>query len=206
MAADPPSTKKRSLGARLTGKVGPLPVWAWAAVILGAYLLYSHFHPSTAAASSTTDSTSDTSSTDSNATPVGSSSGNPPASGQGSTVDNMTGDPLSTSIDALTQAVQQEQAFLQGNSGSADYSGQSGINPGSIDLPAIPDNSTPAAPAATPAPAKVAPKPAAAPAPSRYYTYAPGKAPKGQAANQAPAKGPAGTTLHFLTGKGYYYA
>lgn len=196
MAATPPAPgKKRSLGARLTGKVGPLPVWAWAALILGAYLLYSHFHQ-TAAAPAATDTTSDTSMTDPNATPVGSDTGNPPASGQGGVADNMTGDPLSTSIDALTAAIQSSQAFNEGapgNSGSADYSGAQPF----INLPALPANTAPAA--------TVAAKPAAKPAPSRYYTYAPGKAPKGQTANQAPAKGPAGTTLHFAKGKGYYY-
>lgn len=186
------ASSKRSLGQRLTAKAGPLPVWAWAAVILGAYLLYSHFHTA-ASSSSTTASTDGTSTDTTDQTPVTSdTSGNPPASGQGGPADNMTGDPLSTSIDALTAAIQSSQAFSgsdPGNSGSQPW----------INLPDIPAVTPPKSTAAA------IPKPAAKPAPSRYYTYAPGKAPKGQAANQAPAKGPAGTTLHFTKGKGYFY-
>lgn len=37
----------------------------------------------------------------------------------------------------------------------------------------------------------------------RYYTYAPGKAPKGQVKNQVPAL-KKGQTLHYTKGKGYY--
>ena len=44
----PKGSPGRSLGARLGRKVGPLPVWLWAAAILGAYLLYTRLHPSTA--------------------------------------------------------------------------------------------------------------------------------------------------------------
>lgn len=39
-------------------------------------------------------------------------------------------------------------------------------------------------------------------APSKYYTYAPGKAPKGQGANEI--KLAPGETLHYAEGKGYY--
>lgn len=41
----------------------------------------------------------------------------------------------------------------------------------------------------------------AKPAPIKYYTYAPGKAPKGKVSAPAPKKG---QTLHFAKGKGYY--
>lgn len=111
MAPSKPPKTKAGVGARLTAKVGPLPVWGWAAAILGAYLLYTHFHP--AAAAPATD-----------ATPAPDTSGNTgsqvPASGQGSASDNLNGallDQLSantSSIDALTSQL------LQG-SGSYSY-------------------------------------------------------------------------------------
>lgn len=43
----------------------------------------------------------------------------------------------------------------------------------------------------------------ATPTPIKYYSFAPGKAPKGQMANQAPAP-KKGQVLHFTKGKGYY--
>lgn len=200
------SAAKRSLGQRLNGKVGPLPAWAWAAIILGAYLAYTHFAGGGAAAATTSTSTdatpSDVASSDN--TPVTSDSGNPPASGGGGPADNVNDTLLSqlsgfgSSIDALTAAVQSAPAFqdVSGTSGSADFSG--GSSP-LVTLPALP------APAAPKAAVKAAPKPAAKPVAVHYYTYAPGKAPKGQAGNQAPASVP-GKTLHFTKGKGYYYA
>lgn len=56
----------RGIGARLTAKVGPLPVWAWAAAILAAYLLYTRMTSSGAVAPSTAGGTADTTSTDAN--------------------------------------------------------------------------------------------------------------------------------------------
>lgn len=41
-----PSNAGRTLAGRLTRKVGPLPVWAWAAAILGLALLYLRLRPS----------------------------------------------------------------------------------------------------------------------------------------------------------------
>lgn len=200
MAAQP-APSKRGLGQRLTAKAGPLPVWAWAAVILGAYLLYTHLHPATAA--TTTGATTDTTADTSDQTPVSAGdTGNPPASGGGDPGSNVNDTLLSqlsgfqSSIDALTGAVQSSQAFGAdgGGSGSADYSGT-----GSISLPLIPAG-TVAVPAAAPAPSS-----SVHPVATHYYTYAPGKAPKGQTLNEAP-KAPPGKTLHFLKGKGYYYA
>ncbi len=50
-----PTSKGAGLSARLTRKVGPLPVWAWAVVILaGGYLVYKLRKPSAAAASQST--------------------------------------------------------------------------------------------------------------------------------------------------------
>lgn len=92
---------KRSLQARLTGKVGPLPVWAWAALILGAYLLYTHLHPSTVATSA-------------DATPVGTgddSAAQQPGGGAGNAAGNLNDALLAaagvTAADPLTAQVQQ---------------------------------------------------------------------------------------------------
>lgn len=96
--APQPKPSKSGLGSRLQAKVGPLPVWAWAAVILGAYLLYSRLHTNTSSTSNST-ATPDTS---------GSSGADTVSSGQGSSADNMSQamfDSLSantSSLDALT--------------------------------------------------------------------------------------------------------
>lgn len=42
------------MGEALTRKAGPLPVWAWAAVALVAFLAFRHLHPSGAAAATST--------------------------------------------------------------------------------------------------------------------------------------------------------
>lgn len=91
----------RTLEARLSRKVGPLPVWAWAASILGLFLLYSHFHTSTGTAAAQPDTT---------AVPAATGDGTAqlPSSGQGSAVDNLNQGLLdqlganTASIDALT--------------------------------------------------------------------------------------------------------
>lgn len=104
----PPSrtgtASNRSLQARFTRKVGPLPVWGWAAVILGAYLLYSRLHPAKVETTAVpTDGT------------AGDGTAQQPASGQGSAADNWSGDLLdalganSAAIDALTLQLQQGQ-------------------------------------------------------------------------------------------------
>lgn len=61
-----------------------------------------------------------------------------------------------------------------------------------------PNPKLPAAPS-TPHPAVTNTKVAAV----KYYTYAPGKAPKGQVKNQVPAL-KKGQTLHYTKGKGYF--
>lgn len=81
---------------RLTAKVGPLPVWAWAAVILGAYFLYSRMRPP--AATTTADvSSASTPDATTGAAQV-------PASGQGAPVDNLS-QPLLDSLGANTAAI-----------------------------------------------------------------------------------------------------
>jgi hypothetical protein len=95
---------KRGLVNRLTAKVGPLPVWVWAAVILGAYLLYSRL-----GAQSTATTSPDAASA---STPDGTTgAAQVPASGQGGAADNLSSSLLDSigadtaSIDALTSQI-----------------------------------------------------------------------------------------------------
>jgi len=106
-----PSARKgtRGLQRRLTAKVGPLPVWGWAAAILAAYFLYSRMRPPAATTSNDVASAS---------TPDGSTgSAQVPASGQGSPADNMNGDLLgqlganTAAIDALTSQILSASPF-----------------------------------------------------------------------------------------------
>lgn len=96
----------RTLEARFTRKVGPLPVWAWAAVILGLFLLYSHFHASTGTAAAQPDTTAVPAAT-------GDGSAQVPSSGQGTAADNLSQgliDQLgasTASVDALTSQLLQ---------------------------------------------------------------------------------------------------
>lgn len=193
-----------SVVERATAKVGPLPVWAWALVLLlGGYLAYRFLAPqaSTTPSGAAADSSqpSDTT-TDPNLTPVGVDTGSPPASGGGGgSADNLSDDlygqltGVQTSVDALTAAVQMSPAFWPGGETGAAGSGST-----------VPNGQTPASPAQQVT--KTPPKPAAKPAAIRYYTFLPGKAPKNRKADELPAKGPAGTTRHYAAGKGYYYS
>lgn len=101
------AASKKSLGARLTAKVGPLPVWAWAAVILGAYLLYTRVSGSSSAAtaSPTTDATGVT------ANDGTTGDAQVPAGGAGTPTDNVSSqvaqalDLNSSVLDALTSQI-----------------------------------------------------------------------------------------------------
>lgn len=206
MAAASTTTRRpgsrRGMVARFTAKAGPLPVWAWALLIL--VLGYLAYRLSGGGSSSSSSSSSPAADTTSAVTPDASSSGDtgsPPASGQGGPADNLNDSVLSQltglqgSVDALTGLVQTTPAFWPGSGDAGAGAG------GELALP----HSTPLQPAAT----RSASSPrgsSTAPAHVRYYTFAPGKAPKNKRSQEAPARGPAGTTLHFKRGKGYYYA
>jgi hypothetical protein len=109
VAAPPPDPKSGSgggVGARLTAKVGPFPVWLWAALILGAYLLYTRLHPGTATAATTAATTAtDPAAVDTSgaAGGVGAASFDP--SGLQASVDANTAssDANASSIDAIWQ-------------------------------------------------------------------------------------------------------
>lgn len=106
----PPTSKTAGLAGRLTRKVGPLPVWGWAAAILGAYLLYTRLHPSadTGAAEPLPATPAD-----SNAGPVGVGSNGAGSNGAG--VDNdLIGQLYQTNaatIDQLTAALLTQQSY-----------------------------------------------------------------------------------------------
>lgn len=198
------SPPPRDLAGRFTAKVGPLPVWVWAALILvTGYLLY---RLTAGRTGTSTGAEPAGSAVDPNSTPVTGDDGAPPASsGQGGAADNLNDGLLSqlsgfqSSIDSLTAAVQSSPAFWPGagDAGSGAEVPNTGAPP--------PAPSTTTAPPASRLPAKPTAR-AAAPGKVRYYTFAPGKAPKTRKGDEAPARGPAGTTLRFARGKGYYYA
>lgn len=102
-AASPPKSRK-GLQARLTAKVGPLPVWLWAVAILGAYLLYAHLHPSSG--SPAPDSSTAVSAGDSTT-----GGAQVPSSGQGTPADNLSSGLLdaiganTSAADALTSQI-----------------------------------------------------------------------------------------------------
>lgn len=101
------ASDRKSIGARLTAKVGPLPVWGWAAVILGAYLLYTRVSSSSGsggpAATDATGVTANDGTADSGA--------QVPASGGGTPADNVSAqvaDALNVNsgvLDALTSQI-----------------------------------------------------------------------------------------------------
>lgn len=212
MAAPPPA-KPNGIGARLTAKVGPLPVWAWALVLLiGGYLAYRLIGGSSSStpAAAPSGASSDAGSSADADTSAGGSDGAPPASGFGASSDSsdlagyLSG--LQGSVDSLTSAVQMSPAFwpTSGDAGSGAFIPNDGSlysSGGATASGTTPKATSVAASSPKTTAAKTAPT-----ATIRYYTYAPGKAPASRKGDEAPARGPAGTTLHFATGKGYYYA
>lgn len=94
MAPPPAAKPSGGLQARLTRKVGPLPVIVWAALLLaGGYLLYRRSGNTGSTPAAPTNST------------AGSDSGaQVPASGAGGTVDNLNGD-LLDALGAQTQSL-----------------------------------------------------------------------------------------------------
>lgn len=135
-----PAAANRGVAARLTAKVGPLPVWAWAAVILGAFLLYTRTagKASSAAATDATGVTSNDGTTSDGA--------QVPASGAGTPADNVSSQ-LIEGLNANTAALDQVTSQLL--SMPTPYS-----NVGDGPLIGAPDTSqqptTPAGPAAQP--------------------------------------------------------
>jgi hypothetical protein len=111
---------------KLTHKVGPFPVWAWAGLVIGAYFLIFRGPFGKAAKAS--------GGTQLPYTPTSGSGAQQPASGQGSPVDNTNGDLLSalqenaSSHDALLAALQ-----YGAYGGFGDYS--SGIGSGGSGAP-----------------------------------------------------------------------
>ena len=150
MAAATPPAKKRSLSQRYTEKVGPLPVWAWALLILiVGYLIYRHSKGSSSSSdtSSTSPDTSTSTEPDTSGTPGpdrtggGTSTGGPDAASlNDELLSQLAG--YGNSIDALTAAILSSEAFVPG----AGDSGSGSVVP----------NGTPAPNTATSTPEKPA--------------------------------------------------
>ena len=204
MATPPPSSKS---GSPLTRKVGPLPLWAWFAILaVGVFFFYSRKGSGSQVQASTVQA----------ATPETSSGLVPSAgsSGGGSGSDQATSDLLSaygsqqsSLLDALTasesnlmQLAQSQLAYnaSQTTNGAVDTStgANAGSQPGGSNAPTF-NFSFPGITNATSTTKAGAAKAKAAATPSKPPTYSTYK----RNVTLKP-----GQTVHFRTGKGYYAA
>jgi hypothetical protein len=140
--APPPSPGKaapKGMAGRLTAKVGPLPVWAWAAVALVVgYYVYKR--SSSSSASTTTPATTDTSTTTPSTTDT---SGTPTTD----TTDTTTDSGLSTLDSSLLALLGQESDSLASAITATSANKASGPASGGP-----PSSSSPNGPAASPSP------------------------------------------------------
>lgn len=189
---------------RLTAKAGPLPVWLWAVVILGAFLAWQHFRGGgdTAVGASTSDQTPVTTGGDASSD-VGVAGGGSPASNvNDGLLSQLSG--MQSSVDALTAQVQSMPAFSSdaGTAGSGSTIPNDGSMfmdnqgpPGGLPEAGPPGPAGPRGPAGKQAPVVKPPAAKAkAPAKIRYYTLK----------KNVPLK--KGQTLHYTKGRGYYAA
>ena len=128
MAAEPKKAGK-GIGGRLTQKVGPLPVYAWAILAIGGYYLYTRYQSSAATAAATTattPSTTDTTGTTGTATDTSGTTGGGSATGDSS--GNGTGSGYSGANDMLAQLLASNEtiaADLASLSSSSTLTGNS---------------------------------------------------------------------------------
>ena len=210
-------------GNALTHKVGPLPVWGWAAVIIGAYLLYRFLHKSSSTA--TTATTDGTINGSNNANGLVGTEG-ASVNGAGQIVDTATGTVLGTVsggdnstvttpgdwVTAAMQSVESlgfdpaavEQAFQAYTSGQPLTTGQYGIiesafnttgaAPAPLGLPQMVVPSAPVAVAPTPAP--VAALPSSPPNPATLF---------GNIVGNIISTFQSGSGWTYVTNRGYVY-
>jgi hypothetical protein len=154
------TSRPKGLVGRFTAKVGPLPVWGWAALLLvGGYLAYRLFYQGGSSSSTTATPATDTTGAGSDAGTAGSTPAGGDFSGSPSpdTQAGLNGDLLSqlsgfqNGLDALTAAVQSSPAFWPtgGDSGAGSTVPNDGTQvanpqPTARALPAVVTHSTPA--------------------------------------------------------------
>lgn len=170
-------------------KVGPLPVWAWALIVGGGGLLaFLYFRRNSEQLD-------------------GSGGGIHLVSGNRGTPEQAASGGYPQGVTPAAQMLDQEVLWTIAGSLAeiADDGRERGLSLGD-QIAGVKDHvsSTVAAATlgtgiATPTAAAVAPVPAKQPAPSRYYTYLPGKAPKGRKKDEAPK----GKRLGYRKNKGY---
>lgn len=198
------SPKKTTTAGKLNKKVGPFPLKYWIGIGIAAvfilWLYLRHRGGNTVEGAGET-ATPLTPIYPQQAASAGTPSANTPISqglspdvlaqlGIGMPTDYVTGTDLQSQLDTLGSNVASQIA-------AATFS-------------AVPSSTT-AAPANTPVAVKTATgapvkktNPTTKKAPIKYYTYAPGKAPKGKKANEIPVV--KGRKIQFKKGSGYYYA
>lgn len=125
-----PSKPPAKKGMNLTKKVGPLPVWAWAAIaLIGGYLLYEHYKSSasstpatsaTAPAADTSGSTGDGSGSGSGGSPdTGPTTPTTPYTGQGHGAYTDQSSELLTALEDETSALSDFASNLNGSGGGS---------------------------------------------------------------------------------------
>lgn len=186
----PPASKKPPLKA-LGKKAGPLPIWAWA--LLGAGTLLAVFlllRRNTQQRGSEVQLVSGGAGNPQDAPSGGYPRGVTPAA-------QMLNDDVLYEIASGLSTLQVGQrelgtSFAEQSAGLKEHVTQT-VTAAALQPPAI---VTPTAAAAGSAPKITGNQPA----PARYFTYKPGKAPRGRKADEAPK----GKRLGFESGKGYY--
>ncbi len=201
----PAPSSSSSRGSALTRKLGPLPVWAWAAagLVLG-YIVYRHFTGSSGSGGQAQETQTVRSTSPAAALGAATSAGAPSDTGQ-TTSDYIAAlgaqnSSLLQSLEALSSDVAglaaSQISYAQANTNLGSFSTQTGYGvgdmPGGANAPTV----THVAPsvagtAGAPAAVHVAAKPAK-PAPSRYFTY------------KRDVKLSPGQSIHFTAGRGYY--
>lgn len=183
----------------LQRKAGPLPVWAWGALGVGALLLWLYLRRDRAGEPQS-------------AVQLVTGGGGPEQSAYSAP---QTVTPAASMLEPeVLYAITGRLADLESRSHQSElyFDRQLGVledkvsrtvaestlgAPGQMAQP-LPINVQVSTAPATPTPQKAVP--VKQPAPSRYYTYRPGQAPKGRKGDEAPT----GARLGFVKGKGYY--
>lgn len=181
----------KKAGAKLKGKAGPLPIWAWgligAATLLAVYLV---LRRNTEQGSAGVELVAGNTGRPQDAPSGGYPRGVTPAA-------QMLNDDVLYEIAgglARLQETQRENglSFAEQSAGIKDHVTQT-VTAAALQPPAV---VTPTAAAA----GSAARPPANQPAPSRYYSFKSGKAPAGRRKDEAPR----GARLGFTAGKGYF--
>lgn len=206
MASPNPTGKpKTPAGGRLNKKVGPLPLKYWipiaAGILLILWLYFRNKGGNTVEGEGATALLPYSATvTPQQAASAGTPSANSPVASQLSP-EVLAALGIGMPTDYVTPTDLQSQLDTLGSNVASQIAAATFIStPSQTTTKSVP--TAPAVKTATGAPVKKT-TPKGKSAPLRYYTYAPGKAPKGQKKNEIPVK--TGAQIKFKKGQGYYY-